>query len=137
MIAVQPRDLSLAYLFLRVGTGINLFLHGYVRTGEGWEPFREYVYGLFAASSVPDFLLWLSTYLIPGVEIAVGAALVLGIFTRWALSGASLLMLALLAGMATIQKWDVVGMQMQYLLVYFVLLAFASADKYSVDGWYR
>ena len=68
--------------------------------------------------------------------VVVGVLLVLGLQTRFALSLASLLMICLIAGMSLLREWETVGLQMLYLLVYFALLLFASANRYSLDGYF-
>ena len=46
----------------------------------------------------------------------------------------SLVMVALVFGTALQQKWDILTQQMIYMLIYAVLLATRSWDRWSLDG---
>lgn len=132
---IESKDAQLAYLFLRVGTGVNLFMHGWTRVGSNNAAFRGWLTAIFANSGVPQFLLPLMGYVTPGVELIVGLLLIAGLATRLALSVASCLMIALIFGMCLLQKWEIVGLQMTYLLIYFVLILFLKNNLVSLDKY--
>jgi uncharacterized membrane protein YphA (DoxX/SURF4 family) len=123
------------FLVLRFGLGIDFSLHGLGRTGAGFEIFHSWVMGLFANSVLPNFLTEIAAYLIPPVEIGVGILFILGFQTKWATVCAGALMSMLIFGMASIQKWDLVAIQVLYLVAFFLLLTFLENDQFSVDGY--
>jgi thiosulfate dehydrogenase [quinone] large subunit len=130
---IEPKDAAIAYFFLRAGTGINLLIHGWGRIGASNAAFRAWLLEIFAQSGMPQFLLQLMGVVIPGVELLVGLMLILGVRTRSALCAASGLMISLIFGMCLIQKWEIVGLQMTYLLIYFVLTLFLKTNHFSLD----
>ena len=66
-------------LVLRVGLGVIFFLHGWMNVFAGRESFIREMLNM-AGWSPPDALLWLVT----GVELLAGLALILGVFAQWA-----------------------------------------------------
>ena len=68
---------------------------------------------------------------------ALGALLVVGLFTRGVLTVAFLLIAALVFGSSVCQDWPTVGVQLIYALAYFVLLTYVDRDELSVDKWRR
>lgn len=123
--SVRPaREPQTAFLLLRLLAGLDFFGHGYARTFTG-----SYLPG-FAASMqksmasaplAPQLVLW-TGYVIPIVEIVIGLMLLLGVFTRYALILAFLLMFVLMFGVTMKQDWNAAGQQIVYGLVLFVLL---------------
>jgi thiosulfate dehydrogenase [quinone] large subunit len=67
-------------------------------------------------------------YGVPVIEAVVGVALILGLFTRFALALSALLMIALTIGVTSNQQWDTAGQQLLYSLVLAVLL-FLAVDR--------
>lgn len=122
-----------AYALLRLGLGINLFLHGLVRFGSNWEKFQGWILGTFAESPLPMFMVKIAGSIIPPAEFILGTLLILGFKTRYALIGASFLFINLMFGMSLIQKWDVVGSHMMYLLISTLLLFLHGFNAYALD----
>ena len=70
----------------------------------------------------PPPLTLASGYVIPCVELLIGTLLLLGLFTRAALTLALLLMLVLMFGIGLKQDWTVASEQLLYALVLAILL---------------
>lgn len=124
---------ELGFLLLRLGLGVNLFLHGLGRFGANWDKFQTWISTLFADSPLPTSLVTLAGNIIPPAEFLLGLLLILGFKTKWASFGSGLLFINLIFGMSLLQKWDIVGLQMTYLLFSFLLLFFLNHDTYSLD----
>ncbi len=72
-------------------------------------------------------------YALPFIEFAIGALLILGLLTRYAILAGSLLMIVLIFGCAMKENWEAIGVQLLYGLLYFVLLRFLSQNAYALD----
>ncbi|MEO1378064.1 MAG: DoxX family membrane protein, partial [Cyanobacteria bacterium J06635_10] len=83
-IQLRNSDIVLAYAFLRIIFGINMFVHGLVRIGN-IQGFVNSQVGLYKDIAIPPLLIAGPAYLIPIVEFAVGLLLILGLQTRKAL----------------------------------------------------
>lgn len=118
------RERSQAYLLLRLVTGLDFFLHGFARifTATHLAGFAHGMVKSMAASPVPASLALAAGYTIPCVELLIGGLLLLGMFTRFALTLALLLMLVLMFGVGLKQDWTAAGQQLLYALVLAVLL---------------
>ncbi|NJL78230.1 MAG: DoxX family membrane protein [Richelia sp. RM2_1_2] len=127
-------DIVLAYTFLRLVFGINMFVHGLVRIGN-ISGFVDSQVGLYKDIAIPPLLIAIPAYLIPIVEFAVGLLLILGLQTRKALIVNFLLMMTLMFGVCLLQKWDIAGSQLIYNLVLFILLVGCNFNLISVDNW--
>jgi thiosulfate dehydrogenase (quinone) large subunit len=91
--------------------------------------------GQFAASALPALSVSIFGHIIPFLETVIGLLLVLGFATRFVSVIGGLVMVSLIFGMGILQKWDIVGIQMVYILFYFLLLFLIEWNRYSVDGW--
>jgi len=113
--------------------GVDLFCHGFARifTGAHLSGFAEGMVKNMASSPLPQSLTLATGYAVPPVELVIGILLLLGIFTRFALILASLLMLVLVFGVGMKQDWAVAGQQLLYALVLFVLLF--ARERYDVS----
>ena len=119
-----PTERHQAYFLLRLVTGLNFFLHGFARifTGTHLSGFAQGMVKSMAATPLPPSLTLASGYVIPCVELLIGTLLLLGLFTRAALTLALLLMLVLMFGIGLKQDWNVAGQQLLYALVLSTLL---------------
>lgn len=113
-----------AYLFLRLFTGLDFFGHGFARifTGSHLSGFADGMAKSMAVSPLPYTLCLASGYAIPVVELFIGTLLLLGIFTRAALTLAFLLLFVLMFGVTMKQDWTAAGQQMVYGLILALLL---------------
>ena len=122
--APMSREGALAYMMLRLLTGLDFFGHGFSRAFTG-----TYLPGFAAGLQKQMFTVPLSTelvlvagYAIPIVELFVGALLLLGIATRTALLLAFALMMLLMFGVTLKQDWNAAAQQLVYGVVLFLLL---------------
>jgi thiosulfate dehydrogenase [quinone] large subunit len=121
---IPNRERYQAYLLLRLITGLDFFMHGFARifTGTHLSGFAQGMVKSMAATPLPPALTLASGYLIPCVELLIGALLLLGIFTRATLTLALLLMFTLMFGIGLKQDWNVAASQLLYALVLAILL---------------
>jgi thiosulfate dehydrogenase (quinone) large subunit len=126
---------EIAYLLLRLTLGANIFLHGLSRLIGDHAAFAAYVDKQMHNAPVPGFLVHFVAVVLPWCEGTVGLLLILGLWTSLALIAGSLLMLMLQIGICLAQNWDVAGLQLIYVLFYFVLLTYCDRNRWSVD-WY-
>ena len=126
---------EMGYFLMRLALGVNLFIHGVIRLGGNYDKFVNEEVAQFAASPLPEWSSNLFIHAIPCAEAVIGTLLILGLATRSVLVAGSLLMVCLIFGMGTLQKWDVVSSQMIYVLFYSLLLSFAERNYYALDHW--
>jgi thiosulfate dehydrogenase [quinone] large subunit len=121
---IPTRERHQAYLLLRLVTGLDFFMHGFARifTGTHLSGFAQGMVKSMASTPLPPALTLASSYLIPCVELLIGALLLLGLFTRATLTLALLLMFTLMFGIGLKQDWDVAVSQLLYALVLAILL---------------
>jgi len=118
------REQRHAYLLLRAFTGLDFFGHGFARifTGSHLSGFAHTMSQGMSTSPLPPSLTLAAGYAIPIVEVIVGTLLLLGLFTRFALTFAFLLMFVLMFGVTMKQDWNAAGQQMLYGLILAILL---------------
>jgi thiosulfate dehydrogenase (quinone) large subunit len=133
----NSRDISLAYLLLRATLGMNILIHGVVRVLNGPEHFASTLAQTFHATPLPEWLVVWFGYSLPWIEAIIGIFILLGLFTRHFLAAGALLILVLTVGAGLRQDWEIAGLQVIYAAVYAMLLAFSSANRYSIDNLYE
>ena len=119
---------EVAYQFLRIGLGISVFIHGLVRIGPKYQSFVTWTADLFKDSLIPAPLALVTGYCVPPIELAVGLCIIVGVLIVPALTLGTVLMFVLMTGMAVLQKWDVVGLDLIYILIYSGLFAFGQMN---------
>lgn len=127
----------LGYLVLRLALGFNILLHGATRFGANYQKFIDWDAQQFAGSPLPDWSVNAFSHCVPPLEFIIGLLLVLGLATRYVAVAGSLLMMALMFGMSILQKWEIVGLQMNYVLFYFILIFLNEHNHYSLDRRFR
>jgi thiosulfate dehydrogenase [quinone] large subunit len=122
--ALPTRERQHAYLLLRLVTGLDFFMHGFARifTGTHLSGFANGMVKSMSSTQLLPSAVLATGYAIPCVELLIGTLLLLGLFTRPALTLALLLMLVLMFGIGLKQDWNVAGQQLLYALVLSVLL---------------
>jgi thiosulfate dehydrogenase (quinone) large subunit len=130
----KDTDQALAYLFLRATLGVNIVLHGVARLLAGPGHFVSTLAQQFHSTPLPRTLVVAFAYALPWIEAVLGLLVVIGLFTRVALSLGALLILVLTFGSCLLQNWDVAGLQLIYAAIYAALLAWVSADRFSLDS---
>jgi len=124
LLSSAPHEQRQAYLLLRVLTGLDFFGHGFARifTGSHLSGFAQGMAKGMATSPLPYSLNLGAGYAIPPVELLIGVLLLLGVFTRFALTVALLLMMVLMFGVTVKQDWASAGTQLLYGLTLAILL---------------
>lgn len=111
-------------------------MHGLVRL-PGLAGFAGGMVKQFQGTILPVWFVYSFGCVLPFIEGLIGLALILGLFTRWTLAGASLVMSILIFGSSLRSDWTIVGLQMIYILAFFVALFLLEHNDYSVDRMVR
>jgi thiosulfate dehydrogenase (quinone) large subunit len=128
-------DQVLAYAVLRLTLGLTIATHGACRILHGAAQFAAGLDRDFASTILPPLLVHPFALSLPFLEATIGALLILGLLTRVALVLGALLMTALVFGMTLREQFIIVGIQLIYALIYFVLICKLPANSISLD-WY-
>ncbi|HTZ60909.1 MAG TPA: MauE/DoxX family redox-associated membrane protein [Acidobacteriaceae bacterium] len=128
-------DGAMAYLLLRAVIGLNILMHGISRIHAGLSTFADGMVGMFKQTPLPGPLVHVFGLSLPWAEAVIGFMLLTGAGTRVALIVASLMILCLTFGVGLRQDWQVAGLQLTYVLIYAVLLAFREYNLFSVDAF--
>jgi len=126
---------ALAYLILRFSLGVDMFMHYIVRQWGVSQDFVPVTEKLFVGNLLP--MSWVHYFLtfLPYFEGVLGVLLLLGLWSRVAITTEGALVTVLLFGTAIRSDWTVVSHQMIYLLFVFFLLAVEEWDYFSVDAY--
>jgi thiosulfate dehydrogenase (quinone) large subunit len=127
-------DRGLAYGIFRLTLGINILIHGLGRLfGFGAEEFATQTSAAFTHVPLPHSAVYAFLVVLPFVEAILGALMVVGLFTRWALTLGGLLIAVLVFGTALRGDWSIVGIQMVYAIIYYFLLRNLADNYFSLD----
>ncbi len=127
-------DKTVAYGLLRVAFGVNFLGHGLFRILSGVGAFAAVTAEHMTKSPLPHGFVMGFGYVIPWVELLLGLGLIAGLWTRWALVGGAVFMMALTVGVTSNQQWDIAGQQLMYSVVFFGLLFLVEHNGLSLDG---
>ena len=128
----KQTTIQLAYLILRLTMGVNMFTHGVARLLD-LEKFNMWMIGQFSDTILPEFLVSLSSYMIPFAELIIGVLLILGLFTSRALLLGALLITILVFGSGLQENWNVMSSQMIYAIFFFILSYLIELNRFSLD----
>ena len=128
----KQTTIQLAYLILRLTMGVNMFTHGVARLLD-LEKFNMWMIGQFSDTILPEFLVSLSSYMIPFAELIIGVLLILGLFTSRALLLGALLITILVFGSGLQENWNVMSSQMIYAVFFFILSYLIELNRFSLD----
>ena len=125
---------ALGYFILRLSLGVDMVMHYVVRTWGISKDFVPVTEKMFEGNLLP--MSWVHVFLtvLPYFEGLLGVLLVLGLWSRLALTAEGLLVTVLLFGTALRSDWTVVSHQMIYILFVFLLLAVEEYDYFSIDS---
>jgi thiosulfate dehydrogenase [quinone] large subunit len=125
---------ALGYFILRLSLGVDMIMHYVVRTWGISQDFVPVTEKMFVGNLLPmSWVHYFLTYL-PYFEGLLGILLILGLWSRLALTAEGLLVTVLLFGTALRSDWTVVSHQMIYILFVFILLAVEQYDYFSIDS---
>ena len=128
----KQKTIELAYLILRLTMGVNMFTHGVARILD-LDKFNGWLISQFSNTILPEFIVSISSYMIPFVELIIGILLILGLFTSRALLVGSLLIVALVFGSGLQENWNVMSSQMIYAIFFFILSYLIELNRFSLD----
>jgi thiosulfate dehydrogenase (quinone) large subunit len=128
----KQKTIELAYFILRLTMGVNMFTHGVARLLD-LEKFNMWMIGQFSDTILPEFLVSLSSYMIPFAELIIGVLLILGLFTSRALLLGALLITVLVFGSGLQENWNVMSSQMIYAIFFFILSYLIELNRFSLD----
>ncbi len=131
-------DAAIAYALFRFTFGVNIMMRGIVRIALGLPAFQAYMLTQFKDVPVmpPAFLTPFASVL-PFVETLIGFLILVGFQTRAALIAGSLMITALTFGTMLRSDFTIAWLQLDYAIVFFLLLALRSWNVISIDGMMR
>ena len=129
-------DYVLAFFTLRLALGINDLMHGVTRIfmGAGLGGFLNFAQNQFKDTPLPVWQVRSFSTVVPIAELAIGVLLILGLWTRWTLVLAAVLMWGIIFGTAIRGDWQIVFLQMFYSLLYALMLMWRRYDSWSLDA---
>ena len=129
-------DYVLAYFTLRLALGVNELIHGVTRIFTGsLSAFVDLTQTQFQNTPLPVWQVRSFATVVPIAEFAIGILLILGLWTRWALVLAAMLMVGIIFGTGMRNEWQIVFLQMFYSFLYSLLLVWRRYDAWSLDAW--
>ena len=121
-----------SYALLRVTLGVVLLTTGISKLMMGIDNFAAGLQQEFAGQ-LPTAIVTPFAYMLPFIEITVGALLILGLMNVIALFIAGLLLMVLTFGKTAVNDSATVAGNLSYVLINFVLLWLADYNGYSID----
>ena len=113
---------------------MNILGHGVARVFSGPEQFASTLAASFRSTPVSPALVIQFAPALPWIEGTIGLFVLIGLFSRLALSAGATLILILTFGATLHQDWESAALQLIYAAVYAVLLAFSKCNVYSADA---
>jgi len=127
---------TIAYALLRILLGVNIALHGISRLLNP-SKFQGMIEAQFAHTALSHTIIAAFALILPWAESSIGLLILVGLWTRIALIGGALLMIALTFGSCLIQDWQTAGIQLVYQIAYFILLFVHNYNHWSADTLLR
>ena len=125
-----------AYALLRITLGMIFLFYGIGKFMSGITSFVGGMNQQFSGK-LPAAMVMPFAYVIPFAETILGALILLGLFTRAALTLSGLLLLGLTFGVVILGQAPTVAHNLQYGLVNFVLLWLVDLNRYSLDSLFK
>jgi thiosulfate dehydrogenase (quinone) large subunit len=128
-------DYLIAYTTLRLALGLDEILHGATRLF--FAPLSTFVNATqvqFQNAPLPVWQVRSFATVVPIAEFIFGILLILGLWTRWALALAAVLMLGIIFGTGMRADWTIVALQLFYSLTYALALMWRRYDGWSLDA---
>ncbi|MDX2229883.1 MAG: TQO small subunit DoxD [Leptolyngbyaceae cyanobacterium bins.349] len=134
VLSLRRKDVTLAYVLLRILFGIGFLIIGLGKIGN-IGGFANAMAEQFKATFLPADLVRATAVIVPPLEVVVGLLLILGLFTRGALIAGFILMMILHTGVTLLKDWNTAANQLVYCIIFFLLLAGAGFNAFSIDQW--
>lgn len=109
-------------------------IHGGVRLFGDYSSFITKMENMFSSTFIPSFVVTITANIISPLELLFGILLILGFKTQESILILTLNMMVLISGVCLLQKWNLAGLQMSYVLYLFFLGNFISLNTLSIDG---
>jgi thiosulfate dehydrogenase [quinone] large subunit len=109
-----------------------MFGHGLVRLPK-LAGFSNWMVTSFEKSMLTASLVKPFSYGLPLAEFAIGALVILGLFTKPALIAGSIVMIMLIFGTTMIENWDALPSQLIHVAFFAVLLQYVASNTYALD----
>jgi len=129
---MKLNNFELAFVLGRLLLGLNFLMHGLVRIPK-LAVFRAGIEKEFSGAPLSPALVSLFAAALPFVEGAIGALLLVGLFTRPALVAAMLVIMSLVFGSSLLEKWTLVGDQLVYGLYIITLVLHLQRNRLCLD----
>ena len=127
---------AVSALLLRVSLGVLFFFAGLNKIVGGPIETAQGMIGNFEETYLPVILVAPFAYLLPYIEVLLGAALIVGIFTKPMLTVAGILLIMLSLGTNVMGNPPTTANNVNYILVTVAALYFACRDnRWSIDGY--
>lgn len=130
---MNPSHQTLGYALLRATVGLNFLMHGATRIFGDLAGFAGGVADSFAGL-LPRWLVLPYAYALTFAELLLGLALLIGFRTAGTAAWLMALVISLIFGKSLQQEWGVVGTQMLYSLMLFVLVFLAQHDGCGISS---
>ena len=113
--------------------GINMTIHGAVRIFGDYNSFITKMEGMFSPTIIPNFLVTIMANIISPLELVFGLMLILGFRTKETILILTFNMMVLISGVCLLQKWNLAGLQMSYVIYLFLIGHFINLNTLSLD----
>ena len=128
-------DTSLAYAIFRLTFGVNICFRGVARIFVlGLDNFANGMIKQFSMTWIGPSLINPFAHTLPLIETAIGAMIILGLGTRYALVVGGLMMTSLTFGTMYLGDFNLAWLQLTYAIAFFLLLAYRKYNAISVDA---
>ncbi len=129
------QEYSVAGLLVRLPLGLLFFFAGLNKFLGGYGNFVRWIVSDMGEKTwLPDAMLYPYGYALPFLELALGALLILGLFTRPALMATGFLLLSLMFGKILAQDHATVATIANYCLIAAVAYYFSRFNLFSFDA---
>lgn len=130
-------NLEWAFLLLRLSLGLLFLIAGFGKFHGGYSSAVNGIVGMFASNEenwLPIFMIKPYAYILPFVEVAFGALLVVGFLTRPVLVLTGLTLLSLAFGMMVAGNHGTVANNLVYVAMAAAAMGLSEFNRYSIDG---
>ena len=126
---------SVVTLLIRLTIGILFFFAGLNKFIGGYGNFINWIIeDMTSKTWLPELMLYPYAYVLPFLEIAVGALLILGLWTRPVIAAAGFLMISLTFGKVLAKDYPTVANNSNYVLMTAIAFFFSQHNRYSLDS---
>ena len=130
-------DTSLAYAVFRLTFGVNICFRGVARIFVlGLDNFANGMIKQFSMTWIGPSLINPFAHTVPLIETTIGAMIILGLGTRYALIVGGLMMTSLTFGTMYLGDFTLAWLQLTYAIAFFLLLTYRKYNVISLDAMF-